>query len=76
MGEDQMEKSTWGGRSMNTSSSSLMTHHHHGLVLGNLSQVFGGHTLGLLRPLGRQSRRGQKLSYSGCLDTEVHVLWK
>ena len=37
MGEDQMEKSTWGGRSMNTSSSSPVTHHHHRLVLGNLS---------------------------------------
>ena len=76
MGEDQMEKSTWGGRSMNTSSSSPVTHHHHSLVLGNLSQVLCRYFLGLLRPLGGQSRGGQKLPHGGCLDTEVHVLWK
>ena len=76
MGTDQMEKSTWGGRSMNTSSSSPVTHHHHGLILGNLSQVLCRHFLGLLRPLGRQPRGSQKLSHSGCLDAEVHIFWE
>ena len=53
-----------------------MTHHHHRLVLGNLRKLFGGHAFGPFRPLGRQSSRVQKLSHGGCLDTEVHVLWK
>jgi len=55
---------------------SPMTHHHHGLTFGNLGKFSGGHTLGPFRPFGGKTRCVEKLSHSGCLDTEVHVLWK
>ena len=52
----------------------LMTHHHHCLTLGNLGKFSGGHTLGPFRPFCGKTRCIQKLSHSGCLDTEVYVL--
>jgi len=61
---------------LNWRARSGVTHHHHGLVLGNLRKLSGGHPLGPFRPLGGKPRGGQKLSHGGCLDTEVHVLWK